>query len=705
MKKVILNIILLMSVFTKSGNAQNIWEPTNGPNGLSLSFFIITSDNTLVVSANNSGIYFSKDQGVTWLKKSNGLNHTNSFATSLAAGPNGLVYAMIDQELYKLESNSDDWIKTNQVFINSIIFTNTDGWIFIVSRTNTMSVFLSKDNGNTYKNIFEKKPFKNFEAFTFNGHGNNYFIVEENGSYNVYRVEDDGSNIVKVHSVISPYSRLYWSPAGSLFIIDPPTNSFPTDGLFKIDGNDNKVTKINSLPVKINLISIKQDGSLIAFSRDGDYESINSGLSWTKKATELYKLIDPDYRIFFNNLDTYAWNFSCVGTKLSKTSDGGKNWTSLDDYYLNPYVTDIYFDKSGNLFSKNCDNYKYAYSRDKGQHWQLLNLPVNYFYATDLVSTLNGDLIIKTYPEVYKSHDFGKTWDEYKIEGDSIYNRIIGDLGNILFAFGDRGNYISNDGGNKWKPIAKPPVSVRYLKFHPDGSIFLIGYSQSEIFISSNSGLSWQKCKSQFQSIWAFHINLNGDIYISGTEQSFNSGLFISRNKLETIEKLNDIVYNSLTSDKNDNLYSLPIGGLCYKSIDKGKTWYEYSSGLPLGPYTRVLSIDENQNLFLGFNNDVVYKTLSPVTNSVKTSDEKSPSQIIIIPNPVESKMIFTISDKNISSGHYRIVDLSGTEKLNGEFDSNRFTIDCSTLPNGIAFIQIIGENKLYATEKIIIQH
>ncbi len=129
--KHLLIISSLFILFIIDLNSQSTWIPTNGPMALSLSDFTLSSDGIWVASATSQGIFFSTDQGKTWSKRSIGLYRKDSYATSLGAGPNGIIYAIIDDEFYRMEKGIDEWEKTIYKFEEAEIYANENGTIFI----------------------------------------------------------------------------------------------------------------------------------------------------------------------------------------------------------------------------------------------------------------------------------------------------------------------------------------------------------------------------------------------------------------------------------------------------------------------------------------------------------------------------------------------------------------------------------------------
>ena len=68
-------------------NAQDFWEPTNGPYNRAILSLAIDS-NGFVFAGTDSGLFFSEDEGDNWIEK--GLS--NEIISTIAFGPNKDVF-------------------------------------------------------------------------------------------------------------------------------------------------------------------------------------------------------------------------------------------------------------------------------------------------------------------------------------------------------------------------------------------------------------------------------------------------------------------------------------------------------------------------------------------------------------------------------------------------------------------------------------
>jgi hypothetical protein len=705
MEKLFFQSIFLFCICCTNCSAQNIWEPTNGPNGVNIIDFIVERDSLLVLSGIDVGILMSNDKGKHWTKYYMGLPDSSAAANSLAEGPDGFIYAIVNSQLYKLNIGSKIWENTSHSFSIAQLLYSKSNYLYILDNHNT-EIYFSNDNGLTIHRILDEKKFKKITAYSFNGYGNNYFIVDSGQSYSIYRMNDDGSEPHEILNTPNFIFGLNWHPNGYVYFYEPDALYF-----YKMDSSGNQFVKIQIdtgyLSNWITKITNKPNGNLLALTEKGDYESSDNGLNWVKK-NSLYAVPYNIEKLFFIDSSIFIFLSRCSQMQLLRSDDNGLKWLALDSSFMHPLVFKIFNDGLGNIFARICSS-NYLYTKDKGVQWENLNIPVLDLPVYDLVSTVTGNVIFLSYSsfKLYKSKNYGQSWEHFSIYNDSIFAAIGSDFKNMVIAFGDR-SYISNDGGENWDSIPNPP-SPKYLMktyFHPDGTVFFVSSDFSNfIYTTDKYGLNQTYTPYQFNSIKSLCITDKGLIYIVGEPKfGFQSGLFVSNNKLEDLTFISNTYLDNIVVDSSGNLYGNNMYNKCVRSTDGGFTWEDFSSGLPFEDSNSFV-VDDDQNIFIGLFYDRVFKTIVPTANPVSTKDYKAIDSVLINSNPVEHFLCLTISNKNIASGHYKIIDLNGIEKLSGEFHTNQFTVDCSSLPNGMAYIQVFEAGKFFCSEKFVVVH
>jgi hypothetical protein len=705
MKNLLFTPFIFLILFIKDCISQNIWEPTNGPRGADITDAIFASDGSIAISVWSDGIYISNNKGIDWQRIFKGIIGSEYDASDLAGGKDGKIYANIGQELYSLNHGSDEWIKMNYTIPwgNNLISTIT-GYLYLLEGF-TPTVF-SSDDGQSFQKITALDIFESIDRIDFNGNGNNFIYAKEKNIYSLYRIDDDCMVLNKIADSIASLYDLFWHPSGYLFYID--------GDLIRMDRNGNSQTRID-LPFLISKgFMVKPNGTILAMAYDGDYESSDWGVSWFKVSSEFYNTVGYGFKFYFEGNDVYLHNLGtfCQYGTFRKTNNGGINWQIIDDIFSYAQTREILFDSKDRLFANRCYINHYSYSNDYGNTWNSIDLPVDVeFFNTDLVSGSNSNLFYKPGTELYKSNDLGLSWNQFTLPGISDFIGIASEK-NIIYLFGKPHSYKSDDGGEQWMQIETPNVNFNPNKIfiHPDGTIFVLRNDLMrrilpEMAYSEDGGQHWTNLKLNLFQIHSIAMSPEGIFYLSGlTLLSGHDTLYASYDKLSTLTAIKpNGYYRSLLAD-NDILYA-SVQSTCEKSSDGGINWEPFDTGLPTDKFATSMTKSRQGHLYIAFDDDVVYKTVNTITSTIDSKKNKSISKIDFHPNPVESEIRISILNKDMFQGHYKIIDLHGAEKLKGEFHSNNFTVDCSSLPNGMAFIQIFGKDKLYKTEKIVIAH
>jgi photosystem II stability/assembly factor-like uncharacterized protein len=216
------------------------------------------------------------------------------------------------------------------------------------------------------------------------------------------------------------------------------------------------------------------------------YKRENIAVKWTREDPKRGQWVSP---IIISPHDTERLLYAAQYVFLS--DDGGKSWEKISDDLSN-----FDEDKQGNIahavvFSltespvekgviyAGTDDGNLHVTRDGGKTWNdvsedlpeelcVASLEACHFEKGTVYAAINGKRHNEFDCLLYKSTDYGKTWD-------SITNNIPGSNANVikqdpenqdlLFAGTDRGVYVSTDGGEKWEVLGKdlPTVYVHDL--------------------------------------------------------------------------------------------------------------------------------------------------------------------------------------------------------------------------------------------------
>lgn len=143
-------------------------------------------------------------------------------------------------------------------------------------------------------------------------------------------------------------------------------------------------------------------------------------------------------------------------------------------------------------------------------------------------------------------------------------------------------------------------------------------------------------------------------------------------------------------------------------SKDKGKTWREVSTGIPIDTsirYTAFNSIcisDKNAS-YISLAYDGIYKSVEPLLNSVKMNNSIKNYDYLICPNPFnESLFIVSPISEDNSSYIIKIINLYGLIVMEKNLSGLNVKLDVRSLLPGIYFAYLENGLKPVEVRKLI---
>lgn len=221
-----------------------------------------------------------------------------------------------------------------------------------------------------------------------------------------------------------------------------------------------------------------------------------------------------------NNNDLYV--SSPHGVFLS--NDDCKTWKQLSKAdSICPWLWDLAITKNNYIIGRASEK-KILLTTNLGESWQIINT-INEFY--NLVNDTLGNLWGRAQDGIYKSSDYGYTWQRQNID-ETIFGQICISKTNDIYVLAGQSIYLSTDYGLTWN---KNPLPYYY-----------------QILI----------------------INEKGDLFIS----MGGKGLYISKDKAKTWELISpeSLSFFNIVFDKFENMFYYSSGGV-FKSKDTAKSW------------------------------------------------------------------------------------------------------------------------------------
>ncbi|MBK6949966.1 MAG: exo-alpha-sialidase [Haliscomenobacter sp.] len=272
-------------------------------------------------------------------------------------------------------------------------------------------------------------------------------------------------------------------------------------------------------------------------------QSADGGQSWVEVSAGLPGKLQP--------FDFYAegnewWLAAAEGLYRGRMVSGQPVWEK--DLLIGSPITDIYSGKSGLLVLDGRNGLVHRQSATG--LWRSLSQGLNGQGIHSVAETQGGALFVGCDKGIYRSADYGKTWEQVFTSVSGAITKLV-EINGVLIAGGNRGVMRSTDNGAHWD------------------------------WVLTNGGPQWDW---SLKGGHAVHIGMLGDnmAAILGAETQFGrqprNRVFISSDQGATWEALNGgklpTALNSMydIEQAGEYLFSTSDAGV-FRSADQGKTW------------------------------------------------------------------------------------------------------------------------------------
>jgi photosystem II stability/assembly factor-like uncharacterized protein len=264
--------------------------------------------------------------------------------------------------------------------------------------------------------------------------------------------------------------------------------SLDEDGIYKSLSTDTIWTKSSNNFSTLNFQSFTRSGlKLYAGGYSGLYVSTNEGSSWEKPLGFNYTgTVQCLYNI---DKTTYQVMFSTVDSALFRSTNNGTSWQRIS-YPKGNYgqIISMYFTNNTLFAGLSNTQQSVIRSADLGLTWSTSSTGIQNSFVYCFLN-YNNYLFAGTGGGVYFSTNMGYNWvfRSNGMNGGMVIPTIIDD-NNRLLASHSNGIYYSIDLGLNWTLLPENSNHLyRITKFGNN----LFGTNMEEIFMSTNSGVSW----------------------------------------------------------------------------------------------------------------------------------------------------------------------------------------------------------------------
>jgi len=464
----------------------------------------------------NSGIYKSTDGGTTWTQLLNGLPSPNPIIgrISIAVAPSNPNYVYA---LYKEASSPNGSNNTFHAFFRSTDKGNiwaqmpsgilpsefsSFGWYFGLLEVDPndhnlvycadVDLFKSINGGSSWQNITNSysgsfdQQHPDQHAMWINTTNQDNLIVGNDGG--MFNTNAGGAPWTKSYDL--PISQFY---ATEIDYLQPEiklggtqdNGTLKSDGTINnwdhIYGGDGFHTKVDYTNSDIIYAEYQFGGIGRSANGGGSFNYIGNGIDFSRTNWSTPYVLDiQDPNILY--LGTY---------KLHRTTNSGTNWTAISPDLtrgangrlgtITCVTSAVESDNITRVIYVGTDDAKLSVSTNSGTDWEDKTGILPQRYMTDVLAdkrapatayaTLSGYNLDETNPHVFRSIDYGNTWND--ISGnlpDVPVNSIIIDYDedSTLYIGTDAGVYFTQDLGTSWKVlgIGLPNSPVYDINYH-----------------------------------------------------------------------------------------------------------------------------------------------------------------------------------------------------------------------------------------------
>lgn len=510
------------------------------------------SDSGYVFAFFEHSILRSTDNGDSW----NEVFVTDGRApTTFVNSTQGKLFAGGD-DLYMSLDNGATWSLKDTSYSN-LVAINSQGHLLRVIEP---GLYLSEDDGSTWTLITDI-GFIGFGIESMAINAADEILLGSNWD-GLYKISADGSAWVQLNNMYD-ISEIGITASGNIYI-----NTYISRLWASYDGGVTWVYQNEGLStLTIPDIESNNEGYVYVSTEEGVYRSEDDGYTWHPANTGIL-LANVTAVISDPNSILYA----AVRTGVFTSSDNGESWERIYSLDYESTVESINTDSEGNLYviqsvtrydkgdiSDSC-NFYYCHrlfrTSDNGATWiELFNAGA----IGNIDFTSDGHLYVASSLGLMRSTDDGSTWEQ--VYDSSSIIKVAIDTSDNIYLLSDN-LYRSEDFGETWDSFPLEPGNYIDLQTNKSGSLYAHSYlydataSTHILEVSHNLGQTWTTLSSQDTSI-IFNLFIGKFDYVylatsTGLYRSTNLGQdFIDISEELPVRQVRDVA-----EDPNGNLFA-----------------------------------------------------------------------------------------------------------------------------------------------------
>ncbi|MCX6122767.1 MAG: T9SS type A sorting domain-containing protein [Ignavibacteriales bacterium] len=519
----------LKRINAKNVNNSNAWTNISlgQSNGLGFADFLVTPSGNIYVATGSNGIYFSSNNGSSWVRRDTGLSGKN--VSQLYRLPNNYLIAATNKGVYLSKDSGNTWLLSglDTALVNTVAFSKRGnlyaGGSSLADNMYSSYMYKSVDTGKTWNRI-------SGDITTI------FSIVVDDSEYiyvgtdiGLFRSIDSGSTWEQnshgldqdriLELIFGPGNKMYAGTKNGIFLSPDRGQNW-----FSINAGLSNVVVYNIVPYK--------DTTLFAGTSDGVFQSTDRGYHWIKKSNQSTAQIAVGLQG-----EIYPYNSAF----MRQTFDGGF-W----NYYFNTsiysaQVRDFDIDTASGKYYATTSNKGIMVSSDFGSTWNSLDQSLdtmrfwlsifpakNVIYSASVNWSSNGYFFNG---DIYRISFNGLTKIEKIASLGEYINTMISVDDHTFYAACDTGGvYFSQDTGKTWSNLGLGGAYSLYF----DGSNIIAGTSRGCYTLPVN-GNSLHKQSTSWNLMFSGAVRgiialKDRSLYAGGTSGRIFKGTLIPTN-------------------------------------------------------------------------------------------------------------------------------------------------------------------------------